>query len=308
MVEIVADDRVRAGRIGERGEQRRDAAESAGAARLQSTRIDGIDGGVVVVRGADQIGEDANTVLAEPAERFADENDGLAPLPQRAEVHDRAFQSGRRHLGADALDVLSVAEMRLFDGAAGRNVEAAAAAQVVDLVGQLAAIAGEAQRADRRELIHQRHEIRRAERFEHEVRELLARAHRAAELIDVVLVPENHEHPHVVSRGFGGGMLGRTNRQREVVGRLTVGVDQLERRDRLQFAVLAQLEVVLRETADRLAVPVHHADVDANDVSAGAESRRARLLLLSGLLRAQGDSEQTHYPHARKRGAARHGG
>ena len=151
MVEVVADDRVRAGRIGERGEQRRDAAESAGAARLQSTRIDGIDGRVVVVGGADQIGKDANTILPEPAERFADENDGLAPLPQRAEVHDRALQGGRRHLGADALDVLSVAKMRLFDGAAGRDVEAAAAAQVVDLVGQLAAVAREAQRADRRD-------------------------------------------------------------------------------------------------------------------------------------------------------------
>jgi len=97
------------------------------------------------------------------------------------------------------------------------------------------------------------------------------------------------------------------NRQREVVGRLTVGVDQLEGRDRLELAVLAQLEVVLRETADRLAVFVQHADIDANDVGAGAESRGA-LLLIAGLLRAQGDSEKTHYPHARKQGAARHGG
>jgi hypothetical protein len=181
----------------------------------------------------------------------------------------------------------------------------------VDLVGERPAIAAEAHCVDRRQLIHEGHEVGRAKRVEHEAGQLIAGADGAAELVDVILVPENQEHPHIVSRRFDGCVLRRSNRQRQIVGRLTAGVDQLEGADRLDFAVLAQLEVFGAQRADRASVPAHHAHVDANQIGAGSEWS-GRPLLITGLLPVHVDrdnrdrdnrvkhGQQARHPHARE--------
>jgi hypothetical protein len=118
----------------------------------------------------------------------------------------------------------------------------------VDLFRQGPAVPREADRVGRRQLIHHRDEIRRAERELHIVLEGRARADGRCHLADVVLVPEDHEHADVVARGLDGGVLRRSNRERRIVRRgLAARLDQLDRVDRLRDAVLADVEVVLRE-------------------------------------------------------------
>jgi len=70
------------------------------------------------------------------------------------------------------------------------------------------------------------------------------------------------------------------NRQRSVVGRASVGDDELEGRDRLQNAVLANLEVLSGERGNRIAIAIENGRVDADDIGAGPE--RGRLLRLLG--------------------------
>src|SRR5437667_112695 len=73
----------------------------------------------------------------------------------------------------------------------------------------------------------------------------LARANRAGEPADVILVPEQQEHAHLVTRRFRGGVLRRSDLERRVVvfSLAAVGRDELEGLDRLRDAVLGHLEV-----------------------------------------------------------------
>ncbi len=208
-VEVVGDDRVPARGGGQR-EQR--VRRPLIPAYLQAARIDGDDRGIRVVCRPHQIREHRGRLIAERAERFAHHDQRLASLTQRSQVQQRALDGAGRDLRANHLDVAHVAKVLLFQRAARRDVDTAPAPELVNLLGERSPIACEADRIERGQRIHERDEIGRTERLEHEPGQLLARAQRRHELPDVILVPENQEHPDVVARGFGSGVFPRADR------------------------------------------------------------------------------------------------
>ena len=186
-------------------------------------------------------------------------------------MQQRAAYRGRGDLRADRLDVAHLLQMPLLHRAPRRDVDAAAALQLVHVIGELAAITREADRIERRERIHEGDEIGGAKRTEHEARELLPRPQGRNELSDVILVPEQQEDTHIVSRGFGGGVFPGSNGKREIVGRLSVDFEELERGDGLRNSILLHFEVFGREVLDRLTVSIRDVHVDANEIGPGSE-------------------------------------
>jgi hypothetical protein len=145
----------------------------------------------------------------------------------------------------------------------------------VYLLGELAPVAREGDGVGRRELVHDRHQVRRPECELHEVAQRRARADRRRHLADVVLVPENDEDADVIAGRFRGGVILRPDRQRRVVVRRRArGFDQLDRVDRLLDAVFANLEVVPRQIGNRLTLAVEHGHVHADLARAAAEHGR----------------------------------
>jgi hypothetical protein len=153
-------------------------------------------------------------------------------------MEQRAFERAHGDLRTDPLDVAHLVQVRFFHHASWRHVHAPAPLEPMDVFGQRPAIAGEADRIERRERIHEGDEIGRPERLEDELRQLLTSAERRHELADVMLVPEDQKHSHIVARRFRSGVFCRSDRQRQVVGRLARGFDELEGRNRLRLAVL----------------------------------------------------------------------
>ena len=231
---VVVQKRLAARVVGQRVQHVRAHADEA-------ARIEGIHGGVVVVRVPDHLVQPRVRLAAE-RHAFADEEHRLPPFADRAEVDDGGLQRRRRHLRARELDAPGVAriEVRLLDDAARGDVHAAPPAELVDLIRQRRAVARKAQRVDGGQRIHERDEIGRAERVPHEVGERRAPVDRRRQLADVVFVPEDEEDAHVVARDLDGGMLGRPDLERRVVARRDGPgrFDQLERFHVLRDAVL----------------------------------------------------------------------
>ena len=250
----------------------------------QAARIDDVDRRVAVVGGIDQVSQPVQRGGSQP---FADDDQRLAPFAQRGEVHRAGFDGRHGDLGADALDVAHVHDVRVLDTAARRIVDASPADELADLLGQVPPVAREADGLDRQQRIHDRDQIGRAERVEDDAREILARAKRADERADVVLVPENQEDAHVVTRRFRRRVSRVADLQRHVVvGRSPGRFDQLEGRDLLRQAVVPHLEVGRRQRGDGIPAAIDDRDVDANEIRAGAEGWRPRRLGL-GILPAR---------------------
>ena len=128
--------------------------------------------------------------------------------------------------------------------------------------------------------------------FEDDAREILARAQRADERVDVVLVPEDQEHAHVVARRLDRGVSRVPDLQRHVVvGRLPRRLDELEGGDLLELAVVAHLEIGGRQGGHRTPAAIEDRDVHAHEIGAGPEGRRllGRRILQA---RAQRDRER----------------
>ena len=96
----------------------------------------------------------------------------------------------------------------------------------------------------------------------------------------VIVVEEDREQPHVVSRGFlffvGVGADGARRTLAGRAGDAAVELDELEVFDRLRLAVFGDFEVGLLEVGDVRAAAVGHDDVDADEVDARAEHGVAR--------------------------------
>ena len=135
--------------------------------------------------------------------------------------------------------------------------------------------------------------------------ELLARTDRAAELIDVVLVPEQHD-TRTSSRAASAAAAASSGSAARVVGRLAVASTSLN--EEIAAARLSRAaRIVGGEVAKRLSVLVHDGDVDPNEIGAGSEGWGALFLLLAGLLTVSHDGQQAGNPYARDQGVAGHG-
>lgn len=250
------------------------------AADHQPARVHDVDRGVTGVRGADQVQH--HVVLA--AESLRHHDDVLAALADGAEVHGGRLDRGDRHLVPQALDVAHGRQVCLLGAVARRHVDAAPTLQLPRLLGKLAPVAREFDRIERRHRLHEGHEVGWPERRQHEVRQRLARSQRARHLVDVVLVPEDQEHPHVVALRLLARVAARSDRQRRPVHlrRLAARLDQLERRDRLRHVVLLDDEVLHRQIGDQASAAIEHRDVDAHDL--GVDPDRGLPLFLLGRL------------------------
>ena len=236
-----------------------------------------VDRRVVGVRGAHEIVQRL-LEIAQAAQAFAHQDEGLAAVPQAAEVHRRRLQRRDRHFRTQPLDVAAL-QVRVLDGAAGRDVDAGSPDQLPRPLEELEPIAGERQRVDRRERVHERDDVRRPERRPDELHQRRPRPYRARDLPDVVFVPEDQEDAHVVAAGFRRGMRLGPNRQGELVVRirLAVGDHVLEALDLLGFAFVLELEVLGLQVRDRQALLVEDDDVDAHEIGAGSKHGALRL-------------------------------
>ena len=257
----------------------RDRPELTGVVAVEPAWIERVDGNVVGVRRSGHFLHQRRLVVAEPGQPLGDEDDRLPPFLQASQVHGGRLHSRERHLGAHACDVPPPC-LRVLGGAAGRHVDAETALELLNPGRELRVIAGETQRAHRQKGIHQRDQIRRPERRGDEVRQRLAALDCVDEASDVVLIPENQKHPHVVARRLGGGVLGRANGERDVLagGRAAVGRHELEGLNRLWNSVFFDREVFRRQRAHRLAVVVDDGDVHADEARFGPKRGRLRRL------------------------------
>ena len=146
---------------------------------------------------------------------------------------------------------------------------------------------GELQRAQRRQRIHQAHQVGGPERLDELRQPALQRDHDLRFLVDVVVVEKDREHAHVFTRGFCFGLILRTDFQGTLVARrpLTAEAHELQLLDLLRYAVLADLEVVCRQIGYGQVVPACDGDIDPDQLDARAEHRlllRRLSRLLSG--------------------------
>ena len=154
----------------------------------------------------------ARPVGAAQADRraLADEEDRLAALAQPAQMRGDGVQRVERDAGAQLPDV-ALRLLRFFRGAAHRKELAAAALELLHALQQLVAIARELEVRQRRQRIHHRDEIVRAELLDERLERPPQRNHDLRRLVDVIVVEEQHEQPHVFARGFDLGVRGRAN-------------------------------------------------------------------------------------------------
>ena len=98
----------------------------------------------------------------------------------------------------------------------------------------------------------------------------------------MIFVPEDNEQADVVARELIVPAIAWTDRHRQVfVGPIcAVELEELERLDLLDDAVLEHREVIRREIGERLAVAIEDRDIDAHELRARAERGLLGRLLL----------------------------
>jgi hypothetical protein len=261
--------------------------------------------------------------LGDPEQRLP----AVAQRPQElAEVRDR----GHRQVVAHLLDLLGRQILVARFERVQRRVLVLASDEAHDVGGDGVVAARERQARDGRQRRGERDEVVARQRPQ-EVGDLLTHDHRVA-AADVIVVEEDDEQPVLLARGLALLIGGRQDLA--IGGRIVgavVGLDELERLNRLRLAALADLEVVGGEIGDGTALLVRDGDVDDDRVDAGSERRRGlRRVGLAGtgsrrrFLRArQGqrggdrdeqdqadtcDSKPEHDGHLRSRAPGRTGG
>ena len=136
---------------------------------------------------------------------LADEQDRLASLAQAAEMRRDGIHRVERDAGAQLPDV-ALGLLRFFSRAAHRKELAATPLELLHLLHQLVAIARELEVRQRRQRIHYRDEIVRAELLDERFERPPQRNHDLRRLVDVIVVEEQHEQPHVVACRFDLGV------------------------------------------------------------------------------------------------------
>jgi hypothetical protein len=198
---------------------------------------------------------------------------------------DQRFEGRQAHLVADALDdlgrIVGVALLELVH----RTVVEPAAIPVFDLLDHRLVVARVADRRERRQRIHDAEDVHRADVLADELGELALDGERRA-AADVVVVVEDHEQPDVVAAELGLLVPGRADLPGQLtLERVALDLDVAEALDLLELVVLVDLEVVLGQVLDGVALVVGDQRVDADEVDAGAEGGRLRG---RGLLRPGG--------------------
>jgi hypothetical protein len=165
-----------------------------------------------------------------------------------------------------------------------------AALELLDAAADRIMVAGEADRGDRLQRIHDRHHVGRAELGLDEAGDLLPARH-ARLAPHVVVVEKEREQPDIVAGRFGflvgvGADLPR--RRTTVLHQPAVELDETEGLDFLRLAVLGDLEVGGLQVGDGPAVLARGDGVDANEVDAAFEGRLRRLLIGGGRLSGVG--------------------
>ena len=216
---------------------------------------------------------------------LAEKENGLASFAQPAHLRGQCLQCGQGHAGAQLLPV-ALRQLRLLERALDGEHFSAAAFKGADALEQLVFGAGVLQVVQRRERLHQRHQVVRAQLLD-EFRQRLAQRQRdVGPLVDVVIVQEDRKQPHVLARGLEDGVLLRSNLQRLVEVRLprAVDADELDRLHRLRHVVFEDLEVRRLEIGHRFVTVRGGGHVHAYEIGAGAENGlRSGCLLLGGL-------------------------
>ncbi len=137
-------------------------------------------------------------------------------------------------------------------------------------------VAGVADGRERRQRIHHAEDVHRPDVLADELGELPLDGQRRA-APDVVVVVEDHEQPHVVAGQLGFFVPGRADLPRQLAfDRVALDLDVAEALDLLRLVVLVDLEVVLGQVLDGVALVVGDQRVDADEVDAGAEGRCLR--------------------------------
>src|SRR3989442_2102123 len=141
---------------------------------------------------------------------------------------------------------------------------------------------GEPQVAERRERVHHRDEIVGGE-LPDEILERAAHPKRDIRLlVDVIVVEENREDPHIITRRLECRVLRRADLERvfEVRRPRPVEPDELHGLHGLQNTILDHLEVGGLEIGDRLIVTARHRHVHAYDIDPALEDWRRLLSVL----------------------------
>ena len=141
----------------------------------------------------------------------------------------------------------------------------------------------------RGERIHDPDDVVGPELGLHEADERLLHGKRVAQP-DVVVVEEQHEHTHVVTRElqFLVDAVSKLARRRIAGARVPVDADQAELLDRLRPAVFEHLEIGFGEIGDRLPLAVADDDVHADEIDARPEGGLLRGVTLLRRLRRTG--------------------
>ncbi len=261
--------------------------------------VDGIArrrGRIVPVGVADaRVGGDGIVQLRREraGETLADENDRLPPFAQSPQFDRGALQRAHRDVVPNLLDGRGgIVGVLLLEHVARLVVELPAQ-EVLDGADERPSIPREVKLGDRSERIHQRDHVQRGELILDEFDDRFSDRQVIAPL-DVVVVEEQHEQPHVGTRRFALLVREAADLRRRPRVELCVGVDldHGELFDLLRLVVLGQREFFGLQVQDGIPLPVGHDRIDADVVDAGADWALLRALRLCRLRRRRGGSSR----------------
>ena len=256
------------------------AAEADAAER---TRIDHVDGDIAAIGGLHGLLQQGVVGTAGPHGRpLAEEQDRLAAFAQAAELGSKRAERGQGNAGAQFHPV-ALGQLQFFNRALDRERLVATPLEGADTVEQIRLRPGVCQVAQAFERFHDHGQVVRTELFDEATDRFTEWQCDLGSLVDVVVVQEDAEQPHVFARGFQQRMLARADLKRlvQVAGAVAGDARQLHVLHHLRHAVLGDLEVSQPQIGDRLIV-IGHRDVDANQVGAGAEDRLLYRLIGGG--------------------------
>ena len=226
---------------------------------------------------------------------LTDEQHGFAALAQAAEMRGDGLERRQRHGGAQ-LEHVPLRQLRFLHGAPHREQLAAAPFERADPLEQVGLVAREAQSVERRQRVHDDHQVGGLQLIDEALERLPQRDGDRRVLVDVVVVQEDREEPHVFLRRFDRRLRWTANLQRLAVVHPALAVQPHELRGLhgLRHLVFGDDEVGGLQIGHRLVVSIDDRNVDPDEIHCGSEDRLSGLcrrlrrflrLLTGGLLR-----------------------
>jgi hypothetical protein len=251
------------------GRQRSQRIGVGSCARIAG-RVHGVDRNVGAVGGS-QHGVTRGQVLQtaaplRPAHVLADDDQRLPGVDQAAHVDSQGIDRGPRDLIADAFDARRRAGDEVALVGVTRLELPLAAIERLNRLSYRVEVAGQANREDRIERLHDDDEIARGEIAIDESEERLAHTVGIGAAGDVVFVEEQREQPRACRLGRRTLIVDRPNRVRRSVLRPGV-IHEPDRLQRLHGAVFAQLEVGGFQVVNGSAAGVGGEDIDVDEIA-----------------------------------------